>query len=120
MKCSTILTGKRAEEHAVSYLKKKFYKIIDRNWRYKKAELDIIAIKKEVLVFVEVKSRSYSYFGEPETAVNEKKAELIFAASQAYMEKTGHLWAIRFDIISIILDKEGRPVLLKHIKDVFF
>jgi len=120
MKCSTILTGKKAEEHAASYLRKKNYKIIEQNWRYKKAELDIIAKKNDVLVFVEVKSRSYSFYGEPETAIDDKKAKLIFAASQAYMEKTSYLWAIRFDIISIILDKEGRPVLLKHIKDVFF
>jgi len=48
MKCNTILTGKRAEEHAANYLKKKHYQIIEQNWRYKKAELDIIAKKNEV------------------------------------------------------------------------
>jgi len=120
MKYNTILTGKRAEEHAANYLKKKHYQIIEQNWRYKKAELDIIAKKNDALVFIEVKSRAYSYYGEPETAVNEKKTELIFAAAQAFMEKTNYLWAIRFDIISIIHDNRGRPVLLKHIKDVFF
>ncbi len=112
--------GKHIEEYACRYLKSHDYEIIETNWRYKKAEIDIIAKYDELIVFVEVKSRSSTYFGEPETAINDKKEQLLLFAAQRYLENISFDWAIRFDIISIQMDLFKRPILLKHIKDVFF
>lgn len=112
--------GSQAENMAAQYLLKNNYQIRERNWRYKRAEIDIIAFHKDILVFIEVKCRSYDYYGEPETAVTSKQLERIAHAAQRYMELTGYGWAIRFDIISIRLDPSFRLSRLKHIKDVFF
>ena len=58
----------------------------------------------KLLVFVEVKSRSYTFFGEPESAVSAKKQKLISDAAAAYMEQISYNWAVRFDIIGIVFD----------------
>lgn len=68
------LLGIEGEDFAVTFLKKLGWQILERNWRNKKAELDIIAKDGEILVFVEVKTRSTNYFGPPEWAVTEKKS----------------------------------------------
>ena len=58
--------GKKGEQLAVDFLQKKGYTILDRNWRFKKAEVDIIAQKEQILAIVEVKTRSSNYFGNPQ------------------------------------------------------
>ena len=65
--------GEKGEEMAVLFLQKHGYEILERNWRYKKAEVDVIAQKKEVLAVIEVKTRSSNYFGNPQDFVNQKK-----------------------------------------------
>ena len=65
--------GELGEDLAVEELEKNGYEIVERNWRYKKAEIDIIARKNEVLAIVEVKTRSSDYFGDPQDFVNTKK-----------------------------------------------
>ena len=112
--------GNQAESYACIFLIKERYKILAKNWRSGKAEIDIIAFKDNTLVFVEVKSRSCLYFGEPEHAVDRQKERLIFHAAQRYMELHDYEWAIRFDVIAIHLDALKRPYRLKHILDVFF
>ena len=112
--------GRISEDHASLFLNRNGYIILERNWRHKKAEIDIIASKNSILTFVEVKSRSSIFFGEPESAIDNNKESLLFAAAQRYMEQKSYEWAIRFDVISIILDSSKRPILLKHLKDVFF
>ena len=110
--------GQRGEDLAVIYLKKKGYQILERNWRFSKAEIDIIAKDGEILVFVEVKTRSTAIFGEPEESITSKKEDLISDAAAVYMDTIDHDWEIRFDIISIILTDEGHSI--KHFKDAFF
>ncbi len=105
-----------AENHLIS----EGYEILERNWRYSRAELDLIARKDEALIFIEVKTRSYNYFGEPEEAVTPAKEALIMDAAQRYMEKIGHDWEIRFDIISVIIDSKGEKQQLEHFRDAFF
>ena len=112
--------GNASEEYACRYLTRRNYRILARNWRYRRAEIDIIALHKAILVFIEVKSRYWINFGEAEIAVNSHKEKLLFAAAQAFMEKNNYDWAIRFDIISIELDSQKRVHRLKHILDVFF
>ena len=111
--------GDYGERLASQYLEQKGYTIISSNWHCRFGEIDIIAKDGEVLVFVEVKTRSYDYFGAPQDLVSEKKETLLVDAANRYMEKIGHDWEIRFDIIGILMPDENRYTI-KHLKDAFF
>ncbi len=111
--------GKKGEETACSFLKEKGYSIIAQNWRYSRAEIDIIASHNDVLIFVEVKTRSYDYYGPPEDFVTDKKRKLMSTAASAYMQKYDHQWEIRFDIISI-LTNGNKAYKIQHFEDAFF
>jgi putative endonuclease len=110
--------GKKGEDLAVRYLEEQNYKILERNWRSGRAEIDIIATEGEILVFVEVKTRSSTLFGAPELSVDDRKELLIFSAANRYMEEKEYGWAIRFDMISILFS-EFEEAELKHYKDFF-
>jgi len=110
--------GKRGEELAASFLEEKGYHLLERNWRFSYAEVDIIAKDDDILVFVEVKTRSSDYFGKPEEFVSAKKERLLTDAASVYMEQINHTWEIRFDIISVIIQASGSKV--SHIEDAFF
>ena len=112
-------TGTTGEDLATTYLITNGYRILDRNWRYSRAEVDIISKIDEILVFVEVKTRSYTWYGQPEEFVSPKQANLIARVANVYMERIGHEWEIRFDIISVVLHPDGSH-RIKHIKDAFF
>ncbi len=119
-KSGNIEFGKRGEELASAFLVSQGYQILERNWRFKKAEIDIIAKDKaDVLVFVEVKTRSYTFFGEPEAFVDEKKKNLLMDAASQYMKEIDYEWAIRFDIIGIVIDKYNKAKI-SHFEDAFF
>ncbi len=111
--------GKLGEDTAASYLQTLGYIILDRNWRFSKAEIDIIAKDGNILIFVEVKAKSYIYFGAPEDSISAYKENLIFDAATQYMNAIGHDWEIRFDIVSIVFDKGKNPTIV-HFKDAFF
>ena len=95
--------GNKAEEQAVSYLKEKGYKIIDRNFSCKMGEIDIIAQDpQKTLVFVEVKQRKTNLFGGGLAAVNKDKQRRITLTAAAYIKKTKiNYFALRFDIITV-------------------
>ncbi|MCB0522450.1 MAG: YraN family protein [Lewinellaceae bacterium] len=112
-------TGKKGEEIAVRFLQENGLEILATNWRHKRAEVDVIARDEKMLVFVEVKTRSYDYFGKPEEFVDKKKMALLAKAAAAYMKETGHEWAIRFDIVSILM-QDGKGWTIEHLKDAFF
>ena len=114
------IIGKKGEFYAEQMLIKKGYAIKERNWRFKKAEIDLIVEKENLLVFVEVKALTYDYYGAPEQAVDAKKEALIIDAAQRYMEKIDYSWEIRFDIISIILSKSLEVNKIEHFEDAFF
>ncbi|KXK37749.1 MAG: YraN family protein [Saprospiraceae bacterium] len=113
------LIGKRGEDHAVAFLQEAGYDILERNWRFSKAEIDIIAKDGDILVFVEVKTKSYTYFGAPEESVSAHKEALMIDAAGQYMESINHEWEIRFDIISIVLNKDDQ-FEITHYKDAFY
>jgi putative endonuclease len=110
--------GKWGEERAVEFLRRAGYEILETNWRFSKAEVDIIAQDGEVLVFVEVKTRSDDFFGRPEVFVSAKKETFLAKAASHYMDKIGHHNEIRFDVISLI--KKGKSVEIQHFTDAFF
>ena len=110
--------GNRGESLAEKYLLENGYQILERNWRFSRAEIDIIAKDGEILVFVEVKTRSSELFGKPEESVSPRKEALLKDAAAVYMEQIGHDWEIRFDIISFLIT--GDTYSYKHYKDAFF
>lgn len=114
----TKVIGDYGEQLAADMLKDKGYKIVASNYRYKRSEIDIIAEKDGTLVFVEVKTRKNASFGYPEDFVNEKKAEMIIAAAENYIFENKWKKNIRFDIISVIMGKEGNEIV--HFKDAFY
>ncbi|MEM9548518.1 MAG: YraN family protein [Bacteroidota bacterium] len=111
--------GKKGEEIALEFIRKKGYIILEKNWRHRKAEIDIIAKLKDVLIFIEVKTRSSDYYGRPETFVDAKKQQLISDTASVYMEKIGHDWEVRFDIISVLFHNEAYQSV-EHFQDAFF
>ncbi len=111
--------GKWGESLALDYLLREGLKVVATNWRYKRAEIDIIAMENDILVFIEVKTRAYDDFGKPELMVNKRKQILIIDAAMAYMRSIGHEWEIRFDIIAILGTPESVKEM-KHFRDAFF
>jgi putative endonuclease len=116
---NNISLGGYGEEIAVTYLKDKKYKIIDRNYRCKCGELDIIATDGKVLVFVEVKTRKNYSYGPPQLSVTQFKQRQISKAALTYVasKKLGDINA-RFDVIAILLLEQGKPQI-NHIKNAF-
>ena len=110
--------GQIAEQRAVTYLKKKGYDILEQNYRYRKAEIDIIARKDNFIIVVEVKARSSSYFGAPESFVNRKKIQLLVMAIDAYIQKNDLDVEVRFDIISYLV--ENGKWTREHIENAFY
>lgn len=108
--------GKKGEELAMDFLIDKGYKILEKNYRYLKAEVDIIAQKEDVLAVVEVKTRSTDYFGNPQDFVNPKKIKLLLSAIDYYVIEKDLDVEVRFDIIAIIHQKE---IKIEHLKDAF-
>ncbi|AUC16258.1 hypothetical protein BTO06_14290 [Tenacibaculum sp. SZ-18] len=108
--------GKRGEDAAINYLKKKGYQILRRNYRYLKAEVDIIAKKDEVIIGVEVKTRTSNYFGNPQDFINQKKIQLLTSALDHYMQESNIDLEVRFDIISVI---GNYTFEIEHIEDAF-
>lgn len=113
------VNGQWGEELAVGYLIKEGFEIIARNWKYKRAEVDIIAKEKDVLVFIEVKTRASTGFGRPEEMVGPRKKQLLIDSAMAYMRSVGYDWEIRFDILAI-LGEPGRELEIRLFRDAFF
>jgi len=114
-----IHTGESGERIAFNYLKKRAYIILERNWRYSRAEIDIIAEKEGFLVFIEVKTRTSTLFGKPEIFVNKRKKALIVDAANSYMYQQQYYGEFRFDIIAILM-KNQTEYAIKHFEDAFF
>lgn len=112
--------GKRGEDLASKYLIRKGYKILDRNFKARYGELDIIALDKQILVFVEVKTRINESFGTPAEAVTPRKLREVIQTAQYYKVLHPELPdAIRVDVIGILLDLDTMRVkTLDHIPNV--
>ena len=110
--------GRKGEELAVGFLVKNGYVIRDKNWRYQKAEVDIIAEKDGVLAVVEVKTRSSIDFGNPQDFVNPKKIKLLVAAIDEYVVSKDLDIEVRFDIIAIV--NQNNKFIIEHLEDAFY
>lgn len=110
--------GKRGEEAALRYLKRKGYRILQRNYVCKMGEVDLIARENDTLVFIEVKTRTSNAFGPPQLAVNAAKQIQLSQAALCFL-KENHLEnaRARFDVVAVLLGPEGEKIEL--IKDAF-
>jgi len=109
--------GKEGEDLAVKFLLSKGYTIRHRNWRFKKNEVDIIAEKNNLLVVVEVKTRTNDYFENPKEAVTKKKQRFIIKAADAYIQQFNIDTETRFDIISVLI--QNGKAEIEHIEDAY-
>ena len=117
-KNSSQTTGVNGESLAKTYLEKKGFVILERNWRYKKYEIDIIAQKPDLIVFVEVKTRKNNTFGEPQIFVSKQKQGFLIKAAQQYLEENNILLESRFDIIAITLHNNQHNI--NHLERAFY
>jgi putative endonuclease len=109
--------GKKGEALAAEYLEKKGYQILHTNWRNRFEEIDIVAQDKQMIVFVEVKTRSNTLFGQPEEQVGFKKQRLLVNAAEAYINQYNIDLEARFDIVSVILNDKLQQI--KHFEHAF-
>ncbi|MBP4141283.1 YraN family protein [Flavobacterium sp. I-SCBP12n] len=110
--------GKLGEEMAVEFLTKEGYTILETNWTFQKAEIDIIAQKENILAIVEVKTRSSLDFGLPQDFVKPKKIQLLVKAVDAFVNQKNIDLEVRFDIIAI--HKEDKSFVIEHLIDAFY
>lgn len=110
--------GNLAEDLATEFLATKNYKILARNFRYQKAEIDIIAEYDDLIVVVEVKARGTDIFMEPQEAVTKKKIKSIVLCADFFLKENNIDKEVRFDIISVLPDLNGK-LQITHIEDAF-
>ena len=104
--------GRQGEELAVAHLLEKGYEIVARNFRYQKAEVDIIARKEGILAVVEVKTRSTPDFGDPPQFLKRKQIQLLISAIDYFVNDHELDVDVRFDIVAIVKNDAGTQVEL--------
>lgn len=109
--------GDKGEDGAVNFLFANGYEVLERNYRFGRGEIDIIAQHNNSLIFVEVKTRKNSNYGYPESFLNEPQQERIHLAAEEYVFQNEWQGEVRFDIISILWD--GDKPTLDHFEDAF-
>ena len=110
--------GQRGEALALCHLQAQGFSLKARNYRHGRGEIDLIVTREHLLVFVEVKLRSGTGFGWPESHVSPQQQARIRTTAEAYL--LAHPWphAIRFDIIALL--QQGRRLSLRHFEDAFY
>jgi putative endonuclease len=112
------ILGKKGEDLAGEHLIKSGYRILFRNWKWGKHEIDIIAENKDFILFVEVKTRSEDYQLDPASAVTREKQKSIIYAADGYLQKFNVNKESRFDVLTII--RKGESYQIDHIEDAFY
>ncbi len=110
--------GELGEQNAVAFLRRKGYTILERNYRYLKAEVDIIAQKDDFVVIVEVKSRNTGFLEGISDAITPKKIKLLTMAANHYVEEMDSDLEVRFDVITVI--KKGHNFEIEHFENAFY
>ena len=111
--------GQAGEQAAAAFLAQRGFAVLHTSYRHKRAEVDLVVCRgQELLVFVEVKARSSSQFGYPETFVTERKKQLFRLAAEHLQEELAWTGDIRFDIVAVMPTAEGLRV--EHFEDAFY
>jgi putative endonuclease len=115
---TTTQKGDEGEAIACAFLKNAGYRILDKKWRFKRLEVDIIAAKGETIVFVEVKTRKNAIFAEPELAVTPRKQAFLISAAHHYITTKDINAEARFDIVAVTGGSQDCEI--KHLEGAFF
>ncbi len=118
MKRKNLRIGHIGESVAGEYLQRKGYRIIERNYRTRYAEIDLVARKKSVLTFVEVKTRVGERFGSPEESIRSDKLCRLVKNAQAYMARINYNNGHRIDAVCIVLDKNHYVQRISHYENI--
>ena len=110
--------GKLGEQLAIEHLRSKGYQILETNYRFLKAEVDIIALREEILAVVEVKTRSTKVFGNPQDFIKSKQIERIVNAIDHYVQSKQLNVEVRFDVIAVI--KSSNRLEIQHLESAYF
>ena len=111
-------TGRQGEERAAAYLTGRGFEVVARNYRRRRAEIDLIVRRAQLLVFVEVKTRRSAAYGLPEAAVTRAKAARVIGAAEHYIRENNWLHEIRFDIVSVLFVNGAAEI--EHLEDAFY
>ena len=115
---TNLATGKLGEEIAKKYLENKGYKIVERNYKTKYAEIDLVAKRKNELVFVEVRTKVGENFGSPEETIDRKKLRKLWGNATAYGARARWQGHCRIDAICIVLKKDYSLGRLNHYENI--
>lgn len=112
-----IKKGKAGEEAAAQFLIRKGYEIVERNFRFRRSEIDLIVKRDNWLVFVEVKTRSSNQFGYPESFVDQKKIKNVLLGAAEYLHQTDWKGNVRYDVVSVSMRSQETEI--HHFEDAF-
>ena len=108
--------GIHGERTAEKHLSNLGYRILDRNWRWRKGELDLVAEQVDEIVFVEVKTRRSQLYGPPEESITRSKQEKLIQTAYAYLNSTDRREADwRIDVVAIDMEEDGAVIRLEHL-----
>ncbi|MGY2085622.1 YraN family protein [Blastococcus sp. SYSU DS0539] len=111
--------GARGERIAVAYLTDSGLRVLDRNWRCREGELDVVARDRDALVFCEVKTRRGTGYGHPVEAVTPAKQRRLRVLAQRWLAAHDeHAPEVRFDVVGVLV-RPGRPALVTHLPAAF-
>ena len=119
MKNQNKITGNRGEELASKYLEKKGFLIVERNFRTRFGEIDIVCRDGQTLVFVEVKTKIGHDFGEPEEMVNKSKIGKVKRMGEVYLQDNKLDVACRVDVVAIVMESGGEVERIEHYQAVY-
>ena len=120
MKKEKLRIGRIGESIAGEYLEKKGYRIIECNYKTKYAEIDLIAYRKNILVFLEVRTRVEEKFGSPEESIKRDKLYRLIKNAQAYIARKNYNNRYRIDAVCIVLDKNHCLKRINHYENITF
>ncbi|EAR16255.1 hypothetical protein RB2501_05135 [Robiginitalea biformata HTCC2501] len=110
--------GREGEDYAVRYLLASGYRILCRNYRYRRAEIDVLAFREGVLVVIEVKTRTRAFYEALSRSIPRSKIARLVRAADHYVRSNGLRAEVRFDIIQVIRLREGYRLV--HLEDAFY
>jgi putative endonuclease len=117
---NTTERGRQAEQAAADYVASKGYRILTRNFKTRRGEIDIVAEKENVLIFIEVRSRQGVDFGLPQETVNRKKRQKIRMTAAQYLKQYQALERLcRFDVVGVVFGAQGHIQSIELIPDAF-
>ena len=111
--------GNIGEEIALEYFKRNGFEIYERNYRTRFGEIDLIAKKRNLIIFVEVKTRKSLDFGEPIEAIDKRKQQKIKFLANLYLSKIKGSYQVRFDVFLLVLDENNKILSWEHIPNAF-